>query len=100
MNDRPKFFDDLAGVAGGALSALAGMREEIASMARARVDEAVRRLDLIKRDEFDVMVEMASRAREHAEQLEARVKMLEAAIAGTPETLPIIEQSESRDPEI
>ena len=28
MSDRPKFFDDLAGVAGGAISALAGLRDE------------------------------------------------------------------------
>ncbi|HQT39682.1 MAG TPA: accessory factor UbiK family protein [Acidocella sp.] len=100
MSDRPKFFDDLAGVAGGALSALAGMREEMASMVRARVDETVRRLDLIKRDEFDVMVELATRAREQAEQLEARVKVLEAALKDTQPTLPIIEQPESHEPEI
>ncbi len=100
MNDRPKFFDDLAGVAGGALSALAGMREEIASMARARVDEAVRRLDLVKRDEFDAMVEMATRARAQAEQLEARVKVLEAALTSTPALPPVIEQPESHEPEI
>lgn len=100
MSDRPKFFDDLAGVAGGALSALAGMREEMASMVRARVDETVRRLDLIKRDEFDVMVELATRAREQSEQLEARVKVLEAALKDTQPTLPIIEQPESHEPEI
>jgi len=28
MAERPRFFDDLAGVAGGAISALAGLREE------------------------------------------------------------------------
>ena len=28
MTERPRFFDDLAGVAGGAFSALAGLREE------------------------------------------------------------------------
>jgi hypothetical protein len=28
MTDRPRIFDDLAGVAGGAISALAGLREE------------------------------------------------------------------------
>jgi BMFP domain-containing protein YqiC len=50
MSDRPKFFDDLAGVAGGALSAIAGLREELTSLVRARVDEAVRRLDLVKRE--------------------------------------------------
>jgi BMFP domain-containing protein YqiC len=79
MTDRPKFFDDLAGVAGGAISALAGLREEVSSMVKARVDEAVRRLDLIKRDEFDAMAELATRARAQAEALEARVAALEAA---------------------
>ena len=59
MNERPKFFDDLAGVAGGALSALTGLREEMTSMVRARVDEAVRRLDLVKREEFEAMSEVA-----------------------------------------
>ena len=35
MSDRPKFFDDLAGVAGGAISALAGLRDEAEAMVRA-----------------------------------------------------------------
>ncbi len=81
MSDRPKFFDDLAGVAGGALSALAGLREEISSMVRARVDEAVRRLDLVKREEFEVVAELARRAREQAAALELRVAALEGANA-------------------
>jgi BMFP domain-containing protein YqiC len=77
MSDRPKFFDDLAGVAGGALSAFAGLREELGAMVRARVDEAVRRLDLVKREEFEVVAELARRAREQAEALELRVATLE-----------------------
>jgi len=79
MFERSKFFDDLAGVAGGAVSALAGLREEVAAMVRARVDEAVRRLDLVKREDFEAMAELARRAREHAEALEIRVAKLEAA---------------------
>jgi BMFP domain-containing protein YqiC len=78
MTDRPKFFDDLAGVAGGAMSALAGLREELSALVRARVDEAVRRLDLIKREEFEAMAELARRARAQAEALEIRVAALEA----------------------
>jgi hypothetical protein len=77
MNERPKFFDDLAGVAGGALSALTGLREEMASMVRARVDEAVRRLDLVKREDFEAMAELARRAKAQVEALEARVARLE-----------------------
>jgi BMFP domain-containing protein YqiC len=41
------------------------------------VDEAVRRLDLVKREEFEVVAELARRAREQAEALELRVAELE-----------------------
>ena len=63
MSERPRFFDDLAGVAGGAISALAGLREEIEALARARIDEAIRRLELVRREEFDAMAELAANAR-------------------------------------
>lgn len=84
MIDRPKIFDDIAGVAGGAISAAAGLREEIASLAKARVEDMVRRLDLVSREEFDAMAELARRAREQAEALEQRVAALEKAAQGKP----------------
>src|SRR5450755_1513355 len=62
MSDRPRFFDDLAGVAGGALSALAGLREEAEALVRARLDEAIRRLDLVKREELEALAELAANA--------------------------------------
>jgi BMFP domain-containing protein YqiC len=74
MSDRPRFFDDLAGVAGGALSALAGLREEIEALAKARIDEAIRRLELVRREEFDAMAELAANARAGQEAAEAQVK--------------------------
>lgn len=64
MSDRPKLFDDLAGVAGGAISALAGLRDEAEAIVRARIDDTLRRLDLVRRDEFDAMQELATKARE------------------------------------
>lgn len=78
MTDRPKIFDDLAGVAGGAISVLAGLREELSAMTKARVEDAMRRLDLVKREEFEAMAELAQRAKMQAEALEARVAALEA----------------------
>jgi BMFP domain-containing protein YqiC len=82
MSDRPRFFDDLAGVAGGALSALAGLREEAEALVRARLDEAIRRLDLVKREEFDAMAELAANARAGQEAAEARLsEMLERLAA-------------------
>jgi BMFP domain-containing protein YqiC len=73
MTERPKFFDDLAGVAGGAISALAGLREELEAMARARIDETIRRLDLVRREELDAMAELAANARAGQEAAEAQL---------------------------
>ena len=73
MSDRPRFFDDLAGVAGGALSALAGLREEAEALVRARLDEAIRRLDLVKREELEALAELAANARAGQEAAEARL---------------------------
>ncbi|MDE2333416.1 MAG: accessory factor UbiK family protein [Rhodospirillales bacterium] len=67
MRARPAFLDDLAGMAGGALSMVAGLREEIQAVVRGAVDEALRRLDLVRREEMEV--------------LEERVAALEAAVA-------------------
>jgi BMFP domain-containing protein YqiC len=81
MTERPRFFDDLAGVAGGAMSALAGLREEVEAMARARIDETVRRLELVRRDELEAALELASNARAGQEAAEARLTALEARVA-------------------
>jgi BMFP domain-containing protein YqiC len=73
MAERSKLFDDLAGVAGGAISALAGLREEAEAMIRSRVDDAIRRLDLVRRDELAAIQEMAANARSGQEAAEARL---------------------------
>ncbi len=73
MVERPRFFDDLAGVAGGAISALAGLREEMEAPARARIDEAIRRLDLVRREELDALAELAANARAGQEAAEAQL---------------------------
>ena len=81
MSDRPRFFDDLAGVAGGAMSALVGLRDEAESIIRARLDEAIRRLELVRRDEIDALSELAAKAREGQEAAEVRLVEAERRIA-------------------
>lgn len=76
MTERPRFLDDLAGVAGGAISALAGLREEAEAMVRARVDETIRRLDLVRRDELEAVQELAANARAGQEAAESVVAAL------------------------
>lgn len=97
-------FDDLAGVASGAFSALAGVRAEVEAAARSQVEALVLRLDLVKREELDAALEVARRAREGQEALEARVAALEAKLAAaaqppvsplTPPVLPPEERTEA-----
>ena len=78
---RAKFMDDLAGMAGGAFSVLAGLRAEAEQMAKSQAEAMVRRFDLVKREELDAAMEVARRAREQAEALESRVAALEARLA-------------------
>ena len=80
MAERPRFIDDLAGVAGGAISALSGVREEIESIVRARVEEIIRRLDLVRRDELEAVQELAANARTAQEEAEARLQALQARV--------------------
>ena len=81
MSDRPRILEDIAGMAGGALSVLSGMRDEAEAIVRARVDEAIRKLDLVRRDEMDAALELAARARAGQEAAEARLAALESRIA-------------------
>jgi BMFP domain-containing protein YqiC len=88
MSERPRFFDDFAGVAGGALSALTGVREEAEAVIRARVDEVIRKLDLVRRSDLEAVQEMAANARSGQEaaqalltETEARIARLEARVA-------------------
>lgn len=77
---RGKFFDDLAGVAGGAFSVLSGAKAEIEAAVQAQVEALSARLNLVKREELDAALEVARRAREEAESLSARVSALEARL--------------------
>ncbi len=97
MAERPRFFDDLAGVAGGAMSALAGLREEVEAMARARIDEAIRRLDLVRREELDAVTELASNARAGQEAAEAQVHDLQQRLAALEARVAALETKEDTE---
>ena len=93
MSDRPRFFDDLAGVAGGAFSALAGLRDETEAMLRARLDDLIQRLDLVRREEMEAVQEMAANARTGQEAAETKVAELEARLAALETRVAAIESA-------
>lgn len=81
MMDRGRMADDLSRMAGGLLGVVNGAREEIEGMVRARVEETIRRLGLVKREEFEAVSELAANARAETEALAARMAALEARMA-------------------
>ena len=92
-NERPRFFDDIAGVAGGAFSAFSGLYDEAEAMIRARMDEAFRKLDLVKREDFEAVQEMAANARAGQEAAEARLAALEVRVAALEATANAVDDS-------
>jgi BMFP domain-containing protein YqiC len=83
MQSQNRILDDIARAASGALGALGGLKTEIDQQVQALVERALRGQDLVTREEFEAVKEMAARARAEAEDLRARLDRLEAA-AGAP----------------
>ena len=81
MQTSNRLFDDLARVASGAFSTLSGLREEIETRVRERVERMAADLDLVTREEFDAVRTMAANARAAQDELTAKVAALEAQIA-------------------
>jgi BMFP domain-containing protein YqiC len=77
-----RLLDDLARVASSALGALSGAREEIEARLRDQFERVLSRMDVVSREEFEVVKAMAAKAREENDALAARVAALEAALAG------------------
>ena len=80
MQPNNPIFDDLARVAGGALSAVGGIREEIEAKLKDQIHRWLGEMELVTREEFEVVRAMAQKAREENESLAAHVKTLEAAL--------------------
>lgn len=80
MQTSNRLFDDLAKVASGAFNTLSGLREEIETRVRERVERMAADLDLVTREEFDAVRAMATKARAAQDELEAKVAKLEAEL--------------------
>ena len=77
MQTQNRILDDLAKMASGAMSGLAGLRHEIEMRAREQVERILARMDLVKREEFEAVKAMAAKAREEQEKLAEKLAELE-----------------------
>lgn len=88
MQTQNRLFDDLARVAGGAVGAVSGLREEVELLVRGRIERVLADMDLVPRDEFDAVKAMAAEARAESERLAARVSELEEKLSAKPAAKP------------
>ena len=75
-----KIFDDFAKMATGATSMVMDMRREVEAMVLAQIEKILARMNLVRREEFDVAREMIVKARENQEKLENRLAELENSL--------------------
>lgn len=84
MQTNNRILDDLAKVANGAVATLAGVKSEVEAMIRQQLERLLADANLVTRDEFEAMAEVARNARAEQERLSARVAQLEKALAAKP----------------
>lgn len=76
-----RIFDDLAKLMNDAAGVATGARREVETVMRAQAERILRELDVVTREEFDTVKDLAAAAREENERLEARIAALEARFA-------------------
>jgi BMFP domain-containing protein YqiC len=76
-----RLFDEFARLMTDAAGVAQGVRREAETVFRSQAERFIADLDLVKREEFDVMKEMVAKARAENEALSARIAELEAKLA-------------------
>jgi hypothetical protein len=75
-----RFFDEAARLMNDAAGVAQGVRREFDTLIRTQAERILNELDLVRRDDFEAVKDMARLAREDNEALKARVAALEAAL--------------------
>jgi BMFP domain-containing protein YqiC len=79
-----RFFDEIARLMNDASGVAQGVRREFETLFKTQAERWMRDLDLVKREEFEAVKDMARLAREENEALNARISALEAKAGLSP----------------
>jgi BMFP domain-containing protein YqiC len=80
MQSENPLIADFVKIANRAAGTFAGMTREAREGAREKMKQAFGGLDFVSREEFDAVKDMAAKAREKVEALEAKIAALEASL--------------------
>ncbi len=79
-----RLFDELAKVMTDAAGAAQGVRREVETLVRGQADRVMAEMDVVRREEFEAVKEMAETARRENEALSERLSQLEARMKDRP----------------
>ena len=71
-----RFFDEIGRLMNDAAGAAQGVKREVDAVVRNQAEKILRDLDIVKREEFEAVKDMARLAREENEALKARIAAL------------------------
>lgn len=80
MQTENRLFDDLSRMAGGALNMLTGFKAEMEQMIKSQMESWLSTMNLVTREEFETVRQMAAKARDEQEALLVRIAALEAKL--------------------
>src|SRR3979411_361794 len=83
-----RFFDEIGRLMNDAAGAAQGVKREVDTVARTQAAETLLDRDIVKREEFEAVKDMARLAREENQALKARIAALEAKLNVTPAPWP------------
>ena len=75
-----RFFDEVARLMNDAAGVASGVWREFDTLFRTQAERILNDLDVVKREEFEAVKEMARLAREENEALKARISELESKL--------------------
>ena len=78
-----RFFDEMAKLMTNAAGAAQGVRREVDTVIKTQVERVLNDIGVVRREDFEVVRDMAQKAREENERLTARIAALEARLAVT-----------------
>jgi len=77
---RGRLFDDVSRLMSDAAGMASSVRREVETIVKTQMERLLSSMDVVQREEFEAVKEMAALAREQNDKLEARIKALEAKL--------------------
>jgi BMFP domain-containing protein YqiC len=96
MSDERRIFDDFARVASGAAGAFGDLRARFEGEIHDQIERLLGRMNLVKREDHEVVAALAQKARAEQEILAERVAAIEAKLGMTAKPAPVKKAATAR----